>query len=124
MAPRDHFRVHGRLPVRIDAVLRQQDNRALAVTIHNMGFGGAGVELVDQSSPTSAQEPASRVELLRDAHVALEIVTPALWDPLVLPGTIVWNSEPSSNRARRAGIRFEPLGATTLLSLFDVLGAN
>ena len=124
MAPRDHFRAHGRMPVRINALLRTRDKHSLAVIIRDMGFGGAGIELAEQPTATSAEDLASHFDWSRDLPVEIEIVTPVLWDPLVLPGKIVWNSEPTSDQLPRAGIRFEPLGATALLSLFDVLGSN
>lgn len=125
MAPRDHFRTHGRVPVQIDAVLRQQDQVVLPVTIRDLGFGGAGVEIADPTTQGSTQETSAAIDLSTGLPVVLEVVAPVLWDPLYLPGRIVWSLEKTANgRSTRAGIRFDPLAATTLLSLFDVLTAS
>ena len=125
MAPRDHFRAHGRVPVRIDAVLRQQDALVLPVTIRDIGFGGAGVDFADPTLAPSTQAPSPLLELATDLPIVLELIAPVLWDPLHLPGKVVWRHQHAAGgRPVRAGIRFDPLGATTLLSLFDVLTSH
>lgn len=125
MAPWDHFRAHGRVPVQIDAVLRQQDALALPVTIRDLGFGGAGLDIADPTLRPSTQATSSSFELTCDMPVVLELVAPVLWDPLLLPGKIAWSRHNAAGtRQLRAGIRFEPLAATTLLSLFDVLSSH
>ncbi len=122
MAPRDHYRTQARVPVRIDAVLRQQGAITRSVTIRNLGFGGAGIELADPTIQTSAQAASAHAALATGAPVVLEVVAPVLWDPLYLPGQVAWSVDSSSaERPSRAGIRFDPLEAITLLSLFDVL---
>ena len=125
MAPRDHYRTHGRVPVRIDAVLRRHDSTTLPVTIRDLGFGGAGIELADPTLPSPTQAASAPAELMTGVPIVLEVVAPVLWDPLHLPGQVVWSlASAVSDRTTRAGIRFDALGATTLLSLFDVLTAN
>lgn len=125
MAPRDHYRAHGRVPVRIDAVLRQHDKVVLPVTIRDIGFGGAGVEIADPTLQSATQAPSTPVDLATGTPVTLEVIAPVLWDPLMLPGRVVWSlARGAADRPTRAGIRFDPLGANTLLSLFDVLTAN
>lgn len=123
MAHRDHFRTHGRIPVRIDAFLRQQEDLVLAVTIRDLGFGGAGLELADPTLRPPTQQLS--LDLVAGVPIVLEVVAAVLWDPLHLPGKIVWSMQDvSTGRPIRAGVRFDPLGATTLMSLFEVLGSN
>jgi hypothetical protein len=125
MAHQDHFRTHGRVLVRIDALLRQQEDLVLAVTIRDLGFGGAGFEIADPTLRTSTQAISPPIDLVNGVPIVLEVVAPVLWDPLFLPGTIVWSAKDVSNgRPTRAGVRFDPLGATTLMSLFEVLSSN
>jgi hypothetical protein len=122
MAHWDHFRAHGRVLVHIDAVLRQQDARVLPVTIRDIGFGGAGIEVTEPPLQSTPQPASPSVELVPDLPVVIELVAPVLWDPLYLQGTIAWSQQISMRpRTSRAGIRFVELGPTTLLSLFDVL---
>jgi hypothetical protein len=125
MAPRDHFRAHGRVPIRIDAVLRRQDVLVLPVTIRDLGFGGAGVDIADPTLLSSKQGASTPIELPTGLPVVLEVVAPVLWDPLYLPGKVMWNFQHAgTGHSARAGIRFDPLGAVTLLSLFEVLSSH
>lgn len=125
MAPRDHFRAHARLPVRIDAVLRRQDALVLPVTIRDLGFGGAGVDIADPTLLPSKQATSKPMDLATGLPIVIEVVAPVLWDPLFLPGKIAWShQQAATGLSTRAGIRFDPLGAATLLSLFEVLSSN
>src|SRR5262245_34781563 len=117
MGARDHFRAHGRRRVDMGALLLvrpspTQGGRApQSVRIKNLGLGGACVEL---------EGPSLDV----DAPVALEVVAPTLRDPLVLHGRVAWVRRGSSNRAARAGIRFEHRESVPLYALFQLLGAH
>lgn len=125
MAPRDHFRAHGRVSVQISALLRPNNAVEVPVKIRDLGFGGAGVEVVDTTPRTTKQTTFNPLDLETGTSVVLEVVAPVLWDPLYLPGRIAWSSPNSSNDPQfRAGICFDQLGAATLLSLFDVLSGN
>lgn len=125
MGPRDHFRVLGRLPVQIEATLRREDELVLPVVIRDLGFGGAGVDFAEPTLVPSTPTSSPALELATGLPVVIELVAPVLWDPLNLPGKVVWSQRHASNgRPVRAGIRFDPLGATTLLSLFDVLSSH
>ncbi len=125
MAPRDHFRTHGRVLVQIDALLRQQEDLVLAVTIRDLGFGGAGFEIADPTLRPPTQAISLPIDLANGIPIVLEVVAPVLWDPLFLPGRIVWSAkDASTGRPTRAGVRFDLLGATTLISLFEVLTSN
>jgi PilZ domain len=125
MAPRDHFRAHGRIAVQINAVLRQDDSFVIPVTVRDLGFGGAGVDLADPKLHPAPRASFTFSDLATDVPVVLEVVTPVLWDPLYLQGRIVWTAgNVAEDRPARAGIRFDDLGATTLLSLFEVLSSK
>lgn len=125
MAPRDHFRAHGRVSVQITALLRPNDAKEVPVKIQDLGFGGAGVEVVHSSLQTSEDSTTNPVDLSAGTSVVLEVIAPVLWDPLYLPGRVAWRSPNASiDQPVRAGICFDQLGATTLLSLFDILSAE
>jgi hypothetical protein len=125
MAPRDHFRTHGRVPVQIEALLRHQDALVLPVTIRDLGFRGAGFEIADPTLRPPTQAISTPIDLSTGIPIVLEVVAAVLWDPLYLPGRIVWSvQDASTGRPTRAGIRFDSLGPTTLISLFDVLTSN
>lgn len=117
MSARDHFRAHGRIRVELDATLLDQDGKARGVTIRDLSLAGAGVELPDLTGSSAEQ-----AELSPEASVTLELVSPTLWDPLRLHGTVAWvRRSANQSRRTRAGIRFEHQDATQLLSLFHVL---
>jgi len=125
MAPRDHFRAHGRVSVQIRALLRPTGAPELAVKIRDLGFGGAGVELVDSTPRPASDATSTPLDLETGTSVVLEVVAPVLWDPLYLSGRVAWSgSKTSSDQPVRAGISFDQLGATTLLSLFDLINAD
>lgn len=118
MPARDHFRAHGRIRVDLEATLLDQEGLARSVTIRDLSLAGAGVELQD-ATELSQNAP----ELVPETPVTLELVTPTLWDPLRLNGTIAWirRSTSTARTRTRAGIRFEHQEATSLLGLFHVL---
>jgi len=110
--------------VQIDALIRQQDALTLPITIRNLGFGGAGVDIADPTLLPATQAGSATFALAVNAPVVIELVAPVLWDPLHLPGRVAWSRQNAAGtRPARIGIRFEPLDGTTLLSLFDVLGS-
>jgi hypothetical protein len=125
MAPRDHFRAHGRVSVQIQALLRPAGSSELSVKIRDLGFGGAGVEVIRSSREPSSSATPNPIDLAAGTPVVLEVVAPVLWDPLYLSGHIAWSlSKEAGDLPARAGISFDQLGATTLLSLFDILGSD
>ena len=60
--------------------------------------------------------------LLPGTQVSIEIVTPTLWDPLVLHGKVVWGRSLGRRRAR-AGVRFATDDASQLLVLLELIEA-
>lgn len=106
----------------IDALLRRQD-ASLPVTIRNLGFGGAGIEIVEPTHAAPSPDKSRPFDLLIGDQVMVEIIAPVLWDPLHLNGTVVWSKPVAGAKPSRAGVRFDPLGRAPLLSLFDVLCA-
>jgi hypothetical protein len=55
------------------------------------------------------------------ARLTLEIVAPTLWDPLVLPGRVVW-SRADRGVTPRAGLSFEHTDPARAFALFELLG--
>lgn len=105
----DHFRVHARRRVDFWVIVRreglgwQRDAR-----IVDLGFGGACVEIGELLEPGT--------------EVAVEIRAPTLWDPLKLPGSVVWARRDGA--AMRLGIRFDHREPSPLFALFELLGAQ
>jgi len=57
------------------------------------------------------------------ALVQLEILTPTLWDPLSLPGRVVW-SNAAGDSPTRIGLHFDHHEPPLALALFELLGAH
>jgi hypothetical protein len=123
MSAREHFRAHGRHRVDLGATLRAQNSDAREVTIRDLGLGGAGIELAELEPSAEGALVTSSFEV--DAAVVLEVTAPTLWDPLRLHGTIAWvrRGAPGGRRTR-LGVRFEHHDASTLFSLFQVVGVQ
>ncbi len=127
MRVRDHFRAHGRKPVTLRAALRGdspasgKSTPSLATednaSIRNLGLGGACVEL-----PLDSEAEGQLLRL--DAAIHLEVMSPTLWDPLVLRGRIAWLRRSTADRAARVGIRFEHQEEGSLFALFQLLAST
>ena len=79
------------------------------IRIVNLSLGGACIEAADP--------------VTLGASLALEIVAPTLWDPLVLNGRVVW-SRTERGSAHRAGLSFETEDPARAFALFELLGAH
>lgn len=114
MSPRDHFRAHGRRPVALDATLliRGVAGTSTDVQIRDLGLGGARLEVAADAGHALAVDTA----------VTLEVVTPTLWDPLVLRGRVAW-SRPGVG-AHLIGVRFEHRDGSAVFALFQLVGAQ
>jgi hypothetical protein len=55
--------------------------------------------------------------------VRLRVDTPELWEPLILPGRVVWGS-PAPQGRFRLGIRFEAESANVFAVLAELIGAS
>lgn len=75
----------------------------------NLSLGGACIEVGEEVVP--------------GARLTLEIVAPTLWDPLVLPGRVVW-SKSERGTSHRAGLSFEHTDPARAFALFELLGAH
>jgi hypothetical protein len=103
----DHYRACGRR--RVDLAARMQHRSAAeqtSVRVADLSLLGACIEL-DQPLPP-------------DTPISLEIVSPALWDPLILHGKVVWTRLPGAAPAR-AGLRFVVDDPSPLVALFELL---
>jgi hypothetical protein len=102
-----HFRACGRRRVDLPALMRRRSSAELfSVRIEDLSLLGACVEL---GRPLPPGTP-----------ISVEIVSPTLWDPLVLHGKVVWTQLPGTGHAR-AGIRFVTDDTPRLFALFDLL---
>ena len=115
MPARAYFRAHERRRVDFPAKLCVHDPAGSPpkrnVRVRDLGLGGAGIEI-----------PEGEREL--SAPVTIELLAPALWDPLVLEGKIAWIRRGGQGRPARAGVRFEHREPATLYGLFQFLGAH
>lgn len=131
---RDHFRAHGRQRVNLAATLRRSapdegSSEALdsdEVRVRDIGLGGACIEINprgahDVEAPRSLRTPGF---LRAEAPVVLEVVSPTLWDPIVLRGKVAWLRGPRGTEPARFGVRFEHADQGGLFALFQLLGAH
>lgn len=73
----------------------------------DLGLGGTRVTL---------EAPASLGTLVR-----VTVISPTLWDPLVLQGEIVWLLSSESRPEVLVGVRFRPSAGSTLRALADLV---
>ena len=105
MPSSDHYRALARRPVSLPAVVTSEDDLwEVSARVVDLGLGGARLEV---------QGP-----LGLGAPVRLTVVSPNLWDPLVLHGQVAWTNEPV------AGIRFAHSSGTTLRALVDLIASH
>ncbi len=83
--------------------------RGRRATLVDLGLAGACLELEEALVPGT--------------EAVLEVRTPLLWDPLQLPGQVVW-SQTGPSGLTRTGIRFHHESGPPLFSLFELLGAQ
>ncbi len=106
----DHFRAHARQPVSLSATLHAAARSwQTDVSVVDLGLGGAG--LLAHAGPI----PHTEVEL--------ELTSPNLWDPLVLPGVVHWSAPPDASGSARVGIGFRHRRADHLRALLELLVA-
>jgi Tfp pilus assembly protein PilZ len=53
--------------------------------------------------------------------VTLGLVFPTMWDPLPMPGKVVWVDSDAEGDVGRVGVVFEPTDARVTLSLYGLL---
>ncbi len=103
----DHYRGLARRPVSLPAVVTSEDDGwEFSARVVDLGLGGARVAVdgaVGRGSP-----------------VRLTLVSPNLWDPLVIHGQVAWTDESSPTLA---GIRFAHSSGSTLRALGDLIAS-
>ena len=116
----DHFRAHGRRPVRLGVTLRNE--RApweRAATVHDLHIAGAGVE---------TDEP-----LVVGDRVTIAFMTPTRWDPLVIQAIVAW-AHPLRQKqevdvlgrpkqSARSGLTFDYESPESTLAMYEMLEA-
>jgi hypothetical protein len=109
MPTSDHYRALARRPVSLPAVVTSEDDQwELSATVVDLGLGGARLEVQGQLWVTSP--------------VRLTVVSPNLWDPLVLHGQVAWTNDSESSTA--AGVRFVHSSGATLRALADLIASH
>lgn len=104
-----HFRAHARRPVRLEVQLRlEREGGPRRAAFVDVSLAGAGLELEELLAPGE--------------RIAVEVHTPTLWDPLVIPAVVAWTQPVGPARAR-AGIRFEHEGPESVFATWEMLDA-
>lgn len=106
----DHFRALARRPVSLSATLAAADGGWQGeASVVDLGLGGAGL--------------LARVVAPEGTSVRLELVSPSLWDPLLLDGVLVWSSSPDPWGASRLGVSFLHHRSGRLRALVDLIAS-
>src|SRR4051794_15285664 len=104
MPPKDHHRAHGRRRIALPAALQWPSGGGeVPVRVVDLSLAGAGIEV---------PQP-----ILAGTKVVLDIVAPTLWDPLVLPGTVIWARAGRGRDPSRVGVFFEHQDPQLLFAL-------
>jgi len=116
----DHFRAHGRRPVRLGVTLRNE--RApweRTATVHDLNIAGAGVE---------TDEP-----LVAGDRVTVAFMTPTRWDPLVVQAIVAWAApvRPKQEydvlgrqkQSARSGLTFDYESPESTYAMYEMLEA-
>ena len=109
MPQRAHFRAFERREVSLPATVSTDFEPNLPARLANIGLGGVCCDL------PRALDVGDRV--------TVEVVTPTLWDPLLIVGHVAW-SQSSDRGSFRVGIRFEHKRESVLRSLLELLAAE
>ncbi|MBN2192172.1 MAG: PilZ domain-containing protein [Polyangiaceae bacterium] len=106
----DHFRALARRPVSLPATLLAADGSwRTEVSVVDLGLGGAGLLV--------------RGQRVAGTRVKLEVVSPSLWDPLLVEGTVCWTSAPDDRGTTRLGIAFDHHRAGRLRALLELIAS-
>jgi PilZ domain len=111
MPRHDHSRAHGRRRIALPAVLQWPTGEGeVSVRVLDLSLAGACLEVPRPIIPGT--------------RVVLDIVAPTLWDPLVLPGLVIWARGGRPKDPSRVGLQFEHQDGQLLFALFDLLAAH
>src|SRR5437868_1877694 len=123
----EHFSTVPARPIRPPAATRKRSSDPLAPRVKSNDSSsppspaGEPIRIVNLSLGGACIEAAEPVPV--GASLALEIVAPTLWDPLVLKARVVWSRNDRGLPAR-AGLSFEHTDAARAFALFELLGAH
>jgi hypothetical protein len=110
----NHFRAHPRHPTRLKATASHLDaGWTREVDLVDAGLGGISIIAVDLPEV-----------LNRGDRMSVAVMTPALWDPLVVGAKVAWvrNAEAKDGKNEaRAGLAFEFAEAAAALGWFEFL---
>jgi hypothetical protein len=103
-----HFRAHERRHLELDALLwRAADSEPVAAKVLNLGLGGAGL--------------AFTAQLRQEDRLTVTLLSPSLLDPLIANARVAWVHAPGGSPLSYAGLAFEALERSTLLTLFQLI---
>jgi len=103
------FRVHDRRPVRLAvSVASHAAGWRCDGRIHNVGLGGACIELPQQVAVGE--------------RVSVSFMAPTLWDPLEIPANVAWAHPASGTTPTRCGVAFDHESEAAVLALFELIG--
>ena len=106
-----HFRTLARRPVSLTATLTANGEEWVEeVNVVDIGLGGAGLLL--------------RRPIVAGTSVRLAMISPNLWDPLVVPGSVRWAWRSDERGVTRLGIRFEPTSGRQVRALADLVAST
>jgi hypothetical protein len=106
-----HFRALARRPVSLLATLiGSEESWAEEVNVVDIGLGGAGLLV--------------RRPVVAGTSIQLEMVSPNLWDPLVVPGSVRWACQADERGVTRLGLRFEPTSGGQVRALADLIAST
>jgi hypothetical protein len=100
-----------RRPVGLPATLiAEDDSWTEDVSVVDLGLGGAGLLV--------------RHPVTAGTSVQLEMISPNLWDPLVVPASVRWAFQPDNRGIARVGLRFEPTSGRQVRALADLIAST
>lgn len=106
----DHFRAQARRSVALDATLLTVDGQwRTSARLVDLGLGGARLDLREMPP--------------KDSKLKLQVLSPHLWDPLVVRGSIAHFDVHSPTHAV-VGLSFEHDTGTTIRAITELLSAN
>ena len=106
-----HFRSLARRPVTLPATLiSSEESWAEEVNVVDIGLGGAGLLV--------------RRPVVAGTRIQVEMISPNLWDPLVIPGSVRWAWQADERGVTRLGLRFEPTSGRQVHALVDLIAST
>ena len=106
-----HFRTLARRPVSLTATLTASGEGWVEdANVVDIGLGGACLLL--------------RRPIVAGTLVQLALISPNLWDPLVVAGSVRWAWRSDERGVTRLGVRFEPTSGRQVRALADLVAST